>query len=81
MRLQVQRLSLPVCLETPAVATSSLEALRVDADGVVKMHVDTGLRGNRAENYISPLLKLATDKMRTRHKEISTWTAYCEKLT
>eukprot|EP00439_Symbiodinium_sp_Y106_P017051 s8776_g2.t1 len=64
--------------ETPAVATSGLGALRVDADGVVKMDVDTGLRSNRAENYIPPFPKLAADKMRTRHEEISTWTAYRE---
>ena len=67
--------------ETPAVATSGLGALRVDADGVVKMDVDTGLRSNRAENYIPPFPKLAADKMRTRHEEISTWTAYREELT
>ena len=33
------------------------------------------------ENYIPPLPELAADKMRTRHEEISTWTAYREELT
>ena len=40
-----------------------------------------GTGSNRAENCILPLPKLAADKMRTRHEEISTWTAYREELT
>ena len=35
--------------------SAGLGPLRVDADGVVKMDVDTGLRSTRAEGYIPSL--------------------------
>ena len=53
----------------------------MDADGVVKMDVDTGLRSTRAEGYIPSLPKLDFAHMRTRHEEITVWTAFREELT
>ena len=38
--------------------SAGLGSLRVDADGIVKMDVDTGLRSTRAEGYIPSLPKL-----------------------
>ena len=53
----------------------------MDADGIVKMDVDTGLRSTRAEGYIPSLPKLDFAHMRTRHEEITVWTAFREELT
>ena len=61
--------------------SAGLGPLRVDADGVVKMDVDTGLRSTRAEGYIPSLPKLDFAHMRTRHEEITVWTAFREELT
>ena len=61
--------------------SAGLGSLRVDADGIVKMDVDTGLRSTRAEGYIPSLPKLDFAHMRTRHEEITFWTAFREELT
>ena len=61
--------------------SAGLGSLRVDADGIVKMDVDTGLRSTRAEGYIPSLPKLDFAHMRTRHEEITVWTAFREELT
>ena len=61
--------------------SAGMGSLRVDADGIVKMDVDTGLRSTRAEGYIPSLPKLDFAHMRTRHEEITVWTAFREELT
>ena len=61
--------------------SAGLGSLRVDADGIVKMDVDTGLRSTRAEGYIPSLPKLDFAHMRTRHEEITVWTAFRKELT
>ena len=61
--------------------SAGMGSLRVDSDGIVKMDVDTGLRSTRAEGYIHSLPKLDFAHMRTRHEEITVWTAFREELT